>query len=636
MMTFAVTCLPDHPVCAYAAAELQRHLALLPLRPQGTVTLQVCPELTAHGLAAPQTAEDDQYAFDLGPAGGVIRGANPRSVLLGVYAYLRAIGFCFARPGADGTAVPPLTDPEQLTARDACAAFVRHRGVCIEGANSLENILDFIDWLPKVGYNSFFMQFKTPYVFLQRWYHHTLNPLRAPEPLSEEFLADADRQITQAMECRGLLHHRVGHGWTTDAMGLTHQGGWYQSDEPAPAALQPLLAQVNGKRDFFGGVPTNTNLCYANPQARRQFVDAIADYAARHREVSLLHVWLADLYNNVCECEECARTTLSDQYLELMNQLDEELTARGISTRIVFLLYQELLHAPLHARLKNPDRFVLMFAPISRTFRQSYPHQFDPAPLPPYVRNRFELPTCIEENLTCLRSWQTTFTGDSFVYDYPLGRAHYGDWGYMNIARVIADDVRALPHLGLNGYISCQELRVLCPSALPNYVMGRMLLDARADFDSLCSEYFTALYGAEGPAVRRYLQAISDCCNCDYFNGKGARVDPAYARKLAELEQILQQFILPPAKRSADPRDHFWHLLAHHNRYTTLLAQAVRLLCQGQTDEANRAFARFRECICAAEEAWQPDLDVYRITEVALHYTGFCPDVPVSGAAVFQ
>lgn len=29
------------------------------------------------------------------------------------------------------------------------------RGVCIEGVNSLGNVIDFIDWLPKIGMNIF-------------------------------------------------------------------------------------------------------------------------------------------------------------------------------------------------------------------------------------------------------------------------------------------------------------------------------------------------------------------------------------------------------------------------------------------------------------------------------------------------
>ncbi|MBQ7860545.1 MAG: DUF4838 domain-containing protein, partial [Faecalibacterium sp.] len=182
------------PVCAYAAAELQRHLALLPgTSLRGPVQLIVCPDLAEYGYAAPATNEDDQYAFDITADGGSIRGVNPRSVLLGVYAYLRSIGFRFLRPGIEGTFPPALTSAEQLAASDACCAFVRHRGVCIEGSESVENILDFIDWLPKVGYNSFFMQFKTPYTFLQRYYHHVYNPVAQPEEMTDEFVDEADR-----------------------------------------------------------------------------------------------------------------------------------------------------------------------------------------------------------------------------------------------------------------------------------------------------------------------------------------------------------------------------------------------------------------------------------------------------------
>lgn len=612
--------------CAFAAEELARHLAMLPGAAfTGPVRLAVQPDLSRYGLPAAQSPFDDRYAFSVTAAGGEILGANARSVLLGVYAYLRRVGFCFLRPGPQGTHVPTFAGPEQLAAQDACAAFVRHRGVCIEGSNSPENILDFVDWLPKVGYNSFFMQFKTPYVFLERWYHHTLNPLAAPEAMDDALLAQADRRVTEAMQLRGLMHHRVGHGWTTDAMGV-NSTGWYEIG-PAPEAVRPLLAEVNGKRDFFGGVPTNTNLCYSNPQARSRFVAAVANYAEAHPEVDVLHVWLADYFNNICECPACRQTTPSDQYVQLLNELDAELTARGLcDTRIVFLLYQELLLAPVQARLAHPERFILMFAPISRTFRQSYPVEFEPAPLPPYVRNRFELPTRVEENLTCLRQWQGVFRGDSFDYDYPLGRAHYGDFGYVHIARVIAQDVRALPALGLNGYISCQELRVLCPSALPNYVMGLMLLDGRAEFDALCREYFAAAYGpADGAQVLAYLSQLSALSDCDYFNGKGPRQDTACAARMDRLIETLDQFAPVIAGHCAGtgPALPWWQLLQYHAGYTRLLALALQALALGRSDEARRRFEAFQQEICAHEPEWQPVLDVYRIQEVALHYTGF-------------
>ena len=67
-----------------------------------------------------------------------------------------------------------------------------------------------------------------------------------------------------------------------------------------------------------------------------------------------------------------------------------------------------------------------MFAPISRTFEHSYQLRDSYGPIPAYERNRITLPVGLDENMVFLRSWQNYFHGESFVYDYPLGRAHYG------------------------------------------------------------------------------------------------------------------------------------------------------------------------------------------------------------------
>lgn len=623
-MSICILCDSQDAVCAFAAQEFSRHLERWGMAPAGPVRLAVVPSLEAYGLPVPACAAlDDQYAFSLTEQGGEILGVSARSVLLGVYACLHAIGFRFVRPGAGGTVLPPDAAPARLRVRDACAAALRHRGVCIEGADSLENILEFIDWLPKVGFNSFFMQFKTPYVFLERWYHHTMNPQLPKEPFGEAFVAEADRQITAAMAARGLVHHRVGHGWTCDAMQVDGTG-WYECEGGAPAAIRPLLAEVDGKRDFFHGIPTCTNLCYSSAEARSSFVRAVTSYAAAHPEVDALHVWLADLPNNVCECEACRRTTLSDQYVSLLNEIDAVLTAQGLGTRIVFLLYQELLLAPVRERLRHPERFLLMFAPISRTFAASYPSVPETAVLPPYVRNHFALPTRVEENLAYLRGWQQIYHGDSFDYDYPLGRAHYGDLGYMHIAHILAQDVRALPSLGLHGYISCQELRVLSPSSLPNYVMGRMLLDGRLTFEILRDEYFAAVYGADGAAVAAYLEQLSALSDCDYFNGKGPRADADVAAKMGKAQAVLERFAPVIERQYAGRPSHAgWRLLHFHSGYARLLCRALQLLAQGEQTAADAAFSRFHAYLCENEAAFQPDLDVYRFTEVAVNYTGF-------------
>jgi hypothetical protein len=89
-------------------------------------------------------------------------------------------------------------------------------------------------------------------------------------------------------------------------------------------------------------------------------IRAVADYAAEHPEVDLLHVWMADGMNNDCECELCRNTRPSDFYLMMLNAMDRELTRRGIKTRLVFLAYGDLLWPP--EKGIESGRFVMMFA----------------------------------------------------------------------------------------------------------------------------------------------------------------------------------------------------------------------------------------------------------------------------------
>ena len=233
-------------------------------------------------------------------------------------------------------------------------------------------------------------------------------------------------------------------------------------------------------------------------------------------------MWLSDARNNICECEDCQKELVADQYVWILNALDQALSEQGLDTKICFLLYHELLFAPEKERIENLERFTMMFAPITRTFERSYADvNLDSLPEPAkYVRNQIVLPNSLEENLACLKAWQDRFDGDSFVYDYPLGRAHYGDLGYMNISKTIYTDIQNLDRIGLRGYISCQELRAGFPHNFPNYVMGKMLVDPSRDWIGLEEEYFSVMYGNNWKEAVNYLQFLSDHSSCDHLDRK--------------------------------------------------------------------------------------------------------------------
>ena len=605
---------------AFAAAELRDYLERMLAKETGvwSAVLTVCSG------GAP--AEPDRFSVELTPDMGSVTGNSGRAVLLGVYDLLRRLGCRFLAPGGENELVPAIGREEMSLSYEHQASFY-HRGVCIEGANSRENVLDFIDWLPKAGYNSFFLQFKVPYAFYARWYRHEKNPLRQPSPYG---LADAAADMEGAqreLRRRGLLLHKVGHGWTGEVLG--YETAAWEEARPLAEEKRPFAAMVNGRRELHLGIPANTNLCLSNPGAAKYFEDLAVEYVKNNPDVDYLHIWLADEYNNVCECEQCRRTTPSDQYVGLLNRIDRRLRLEGLDTRLVFLLYQELLWPPVGERLHNPDRFVLMFAPISRTFGESYRLGDGTArSLPAYTRNRITLPVDLEENLAFLRGWQRQFSGDSFVYDYPLGRAHYGDFGYVHISRVIYEDVRKLDQLGLNGYISCQELRAGLPNTLPNYVMGRVLLDRDADMEALIDEYFSAAYGPGWELAKECLRSLSDLQMCDYLNGKGPRQDAQAAERLEQAGTCCARFRAELARRvpgGSSVQEGFWTRLCYHLEFISLLVRAMGCLARGEEARGRQAWASMRQFICRGEGQLQPWLDVYRVLEVTEKYTGFGP-----------
>ena len=597
------------PTLAFAAAEIRKYLRAAGLREADLPPVRV--QCSGCG-------RDDAYSFEAPPAAVTVTGSNARSALIGAYAYLKEIGFRFFAPGEDFTRIPRLTDPRQLCVpRKASRAGHTIRGVCVEGAVSLEQLLSYIDWLPKAGMNTCFLQFFRPDVFFERWYAHENNPLIPPEELSEADKEAFDAALVRGIRKRGLMLHRAGHGWTSQALGYPGNG-WQRQREPTEERLRNRIALLHGQRRLFGGIPANTNLCYTSEDVQQALTDAVVAYAKAHPEADAVHFWLADTFNNLCECETCRASTLSDQYVRILNRIDAALTAAGLATRIVFLLYQELLCPPREARISHPERFILMFAPISRSFETSYPRELPSGSCPTFPRNAMTLPLSIEENLRYYAAWRQVFPGDAFIFDYHLGRAHYGDPGYMKIARTLYRDAERLRELGFQGMIACQELRVALPNALPIYLMGRALWGDGAGPDTIGDDYFSALYGEAAPRVRKYFEAVSGLCDTDYANANGPRTRPDLTPRYREIARLSreEEAALSPG---SDPI-----LLRYQStlRQNAAYGDALAALTRGDREAADTAFADFCRLVRRRESAYPGDYDVYRAIEVAQRYTG--------------
>ena len=223
-----------------------------------------------------ENSELDEIAIAVENGSGVITGSSPRAVLMAVYRFLREIGFFFLFPGKEGDVIPQKSwVKEDFSVSISEKASYRHRSVCIEGAVAYEHIYNMIDYLPKVGLNGYFVQFQSPDEFFFRFYNKYNNPNFKFDPITREDVRHIWNRAEEEIILRGLDYHATGHGWTCEPFGI-EGGGWAKEDTSAPDSVKPYLAQINGVRDYYGGVALNTNLCYSNKVVRDKMNCAIA------------------------------------------------------------------------------------------------------------------------------------------------------------------------------------------------------------------------------------------------------------------------------------------------------------------------------------------------------------------------
>jgi len=86
---------------------------------------------------------DERYVINVTEGRGSIKANRPRALLLGVYDFLRRLGCRFLRPGVKGEVIPTL-NINDVTVKAEVIPANRHRGITIEGAVSLENVLELI------------------------------------------------------------------------------------------------------------------------------------------------------------------------------------------------------------------------------------------------------------------------------------------------------------------------------------------------------------------------------------------------------------------------------------------------------------------------------------------------------------
>lgn len=630
----------------YASGELQKYLNTMDYKvctdiissektekcfEDGVIKLGLLEDFSLNCDDVNDKMIDDVVDINIKNGSGYIAGSNERSILIGVYKYLKSAGCRFLRPGEGGEYIPEcdIMSHSFIYRKKADHPF---RGECSEGAISYEHMRDTVYWLPKIGMNMYMIEGLVPYMYMHKWYGHENNLLLRQKGQVTDY-SEMEKYISlleKDIKKTGIQLHAVGHGWMFEKLGV-HA---HSNDEKNQLKDEDkkYLAMINGVRDLWGGSTFYTHFCYSNPEARKLLVDFCVEYAKKKPHIDFLHVWLADATNNQCECDECVKMTPSDHYVQLLNEIDEAFEKEGISMRLVFILYVDTVRPPEQLKLKNPKNFVILAA-IGMHYELGYKNEEYRGEIPPFIRNQF-VPPNNALRLKWHKQWKEMCDNiPSIIFEYRFYTDHYCDPGYMRVSRETYRDMKSLSSVYFQGCMSDQTHRVYMPTSLPMLIMAETLFDKDFCFEDYVNDYFTSAFGNDAQKCREYLEKLSDLfCPGNVRNGGKNGVEeqgintaengipktwinnPEVAEKTSQIPDVLSEFMPIIEKNMAiDNVCHrlSWVYLKYHSGICNYYCRIINLDASGKRTEAQQLLSELELYVSKIEMDIHPVFDLH-------------------------
>ncbi|MFW6059834.1 MAG: DUF4838 domain-containing protein [Phycisphaeraceae bacterium] len=519
----------------------------------------------------------------------ILAGSNPRSVLFAVYTYLDALGFAWIVPGEEGHVVPRLSDvPRDGFAIDHTASLI-YRGFGLAGAYDGEMGAQFVQWMARNRFNHLFTEGATG---RPRYEGHFGRPLTAAE------VRKHDHRVRRAAQQRGLLHEKMGHGWTDRVLGLSRKdrekarAGTFQA---TPAQLA-LTGELNGRRAIEGG---NIQLCLSNPRACERMVEQVVAYASDHPEIDVLGVWMADGFNNWCECEQCRQVHPSDLWVRLINRISPAVYDARPDLRIEVLGYATLMEPPPTERIDNSrGNVILMYAPFLRCYQHALDdpacvsdkplHTFPPA-------NRLHYPGNYEY-FQFLQGWLKAHAGTNYIFDYYAWLPIKRDIFEGDVARAMCMDMQRYPANGLQGMVDCSRAQSFWPTPMIRWMQARGSWDAAIDYQAQRARLLALTFGDGADVVDRYLALVYECLLPEPHGREEERgFDPHKVQRFKDTLPDVRGALGEAIAASGGVRKRMLQRVDVHAEFTALHLDCLLAEGEGHYDEAMALATRMHE-----------------------------------------
>jgi hypothetical protein len=298
----------------------------------------------------------------------------------------------------------------------------------------------------------------------------------------------------------------------------------------------------------------------------------------------------------------------------------------------VFIAYVDTLWGPEQIAIKNPKRFSLLYAPVSRSYTSSINENSVIPEAAPYIRNGWEPAVGAEENLALLHTWRKLWKGPAFCYEYHFWRHQFNDPGAQTFAKRIWEDIRGIKYMGIDGFVEDGSQRSGFPNAFPVYIYAETLMNRECDFEAVRADYFSHIYGEDWQQALSILERMSAVFDFGYLEGEKS-VDksisdfynPAQAEKLKLVAEIAAEERSLVAKHLAmptRPQTVSWRMLGLHAQFCEKLAQVMIAKAQGHNFEAVKLAEEFYDELGVREIEFEPYYDHCLACRVVEHKVG--------------
>ncbi|HWA99343.1 MAG TPA: DUF4838 domain-containing protein, partial [Pirellulales bacterium] len=433
----------------------------------------------------------------------LLAGANDRGTLFAAYHLLELCGVRFFGYRDRGGEIVPQLDSLQIEPLDLCEKpTFRYRFVSDNNFDAADKpkLVNVADWAAKNRCNAFMLTLSRPG---ESWEQLGLDEVRK----------------------RGLLIAGPGHILAQ----LTPAGSYFATHPEYFPLLKGHRAPVDSPA--WGGA---ASFCWSNPEAMRIVVANAVRYLERTPFIDLFAVYPPDgpQQGVQCRCDDCAKRTMSDWYLTLINAIAREATARGLRPKFVWIAYNECGVPPREVTpIGDGADFVLLWCNDIRTFDASMDaeanrHAARYLQWKPRLKN-IKTAGARDPGDTDLAAWHrwqgwakylraANYRGEVVVLDYynqhvgkslrvpMLSYCQSGPWPDGLMQR----DFRFYARQGIAGWQNCTDYYNDHPNPYWNRLAAQLLWNHNSDLSAIDDDFYGRYYGIAGRSMQAYFAAL--------------------------------------------------------------------------------------------------------------------------------